>query len=126
LSEYFPVYIYFGLVLIVTLSILGVSAISLPGFFGTSASAKDEQIKHLPYESGIQTTTNLLQERFPLRHYLIALIFLVFDVEVIFLYPWAVVAKNIGPFAFFEMAFFLAALLVGFTYVWKKGGLEWE
>lgn len=80
----------------------------------------------MPYESGILTTTNLLQQRFPLRHYLVALIFLVFDVEVIFLYPWAVIGKEIGAFAFYEMAFFMAALLVGFAYIWKKGGLQWE
>lgn len=80
----------------------------------------------MPYESGIQTETNLLQERFPLHHYLVGLMFLVFDIEVIFLYPWAVIAKTIGPFAFYEMFFFLIAVLIGFAYVWKKGGLEWE
>lgn len=80
----------------------------------------------MPYESGILTQTHLLQKRFPIRHYLVALLFLLFDIEVIFLFPWAVVAKEIGAFAFWEMAFFLAALLVGFAYVWKKGGLEWE
>lgn len=80
----------------------------------------------MPYESGIQTETHLLQKRFSLRHYLVALLFLLFDIEVIFLFPWAVVAREIGPFAFWEMAFFLAVLLVGFAYVWKKGGLEWE
>lgn len=80
----------------------------------------------MPYESGIQTETHLQQERFPLRHYLVALIFLIFDIEVIFLYPWAVIARKLGPFAFYEMAFFLVALLVGFIYVWRKGGLEWE
>ena len=76
----------------------------------------------MPYESGIQTQTHLLQERFLLRHYLVALIFLVFDIEVIFLYPWAVVGKRIGPFAFYEMLFFLVALIVGFIYVWRKRG----
>ncbi len=80
----------------------------------------------MPYESGIQTETNLLQKRFPLRHYLVGLLFLVFDIEVIFLYPWAVVGKSIGIFAFYEIAFFLLTLAVGFAYVWKKGGLEWE
>jgi NADH-quinone oxidoreductase subunit A len=80
----------------------------------------------MAYESGIQTETHLMKERFPLRHYLVGLIFLVFDVEVIFLYPWAVIGKTIGPFAFYEMLFFLIALFVGFAYVWKKGGLQWE
>lgn len=118
MSEFFPVYIYFGLVLVVTLLTLAATAI-IP-------SNKSEPNKFLPYESGIKTQTNLLHERFPLRHYLVALIFLVFDIEIIFLYPWAVVSKAIGAFAFYEMIFFLVMLLVGFVYVWRKGGLQWE
>lgn len=118
MSEFFPIYIYLGLVLCITLLMLSSSAIF--------PSKKDSPAKFMPYESGIKTETRLLQERFPIRHYLVALIFLVFDIEVIFLYPWAVIAKKIGPFAFYEMAFFLVALLVGFAYVWRKGGLKWE
>lgn len=118
LSTYFPIYIYFGLVAIVTLTIVALSSL-IP-------SRKDTPNKFLPYESGIQTETHLLQKRFPLRHYLVALIFLIFDVEVIFLYPWAVVARHIGPFAFFEMAVFLIFLFVGFLYIWRKGGFQWD
>lgn len=117
MSDFFSVYIYLGLVFVVTLLVVGISAIF---------PAKYEKAKFMPYESGIQTETYLLQERFPLHHYLVALIFLVFDIEVIFLYPWAVIGKQIGPFAFYEMSFFLVALLVGFAYIWRKGGLEWE
>lgn len=118
MSEFFSVYVYFGLVFLVTVLVLLASALF--------PSQRTSKTKYLPYESGIQTETHLLQERFPLRHYLVALIFLVFDIEVIFLYPWAVISQKIGPFAFYEMAFFLIALLVGFGYVWRKGGLEWE
>ncbi|MBA3722199.1 MAG: NADH-quinone oxidoreductase subunit A [Parachlamydiaceae bacterium] len=118
MSDYFPVYIYFGIVVFFTLLILGVS--------GLYTSKKSTKVKYMPYESGIQTETHLLKERFPLRHYLVALMFLVFDIEVIFLYPWAVIGKKIGAFAFYEMAFFLVALFVGFAYVWRKGGLQWE
>lgn len=89
-------------------------------------SNKKSPAKFLPYESGIRTETHLLQKRFPLKHYLVALIFLVFDIEVIFMYPWAVIAKEIGVFAFYEMVFFLVAILIGFAYVWRKGGLQWE
>lgn len=117
-SDFFSVYVYFGLIIVVTVLTLGASALF--------PSKKTDKVKFQPYESGIQTETHLLQERFPIHHYLVALMFLVFDVEVIFLYPWAVIAKNIGPFAFYEMAFFLVALLVGFGYVWQKGGLNWE
>ncbi len=117
MADYFPIYVYCGLVLVVTLLVLGVSTL-----FPTRKSRG----KALPYESGIQTETHLLKKRFPLRHYLVALIFLIFDIEVIFLYPWAVIGKELGPFAFYEMAFFLVALLVGFSYIWRKGGLQWE
>jgi NADH:ubiquinone oxidoreductase subunit 3 (subunit A) len=117
LGDYFPVYLYFGFVLLLTLVILGATSLF---------PSRKNTVKFMPYESGIQTQTHLLQKRFPLRYYLVALIFLVFDVEVIFLYPWAVVGKQIGAFAFYEMTFFLAALLVGLTYIWRKGGLQWE
>jgi NADH:ubiquinone oxidoreductase subunit 3 (subunit A) len=117
-SENFPIYIYFGFVFLVTLIVIGLS--------GLFPSKKTSQVKFMPYESGIQTETHLLEKRFPLRHYLVALMFLVFDIEVIFLYPWAVVGKQIGSFAFYEMTFFLLTLVVGFIYVWRKRGLEWE
>lgn len=118
MNDFYPVYIYLGLTLAITLITLAAS--------GLFSSKKTSAAKFMPYESGIQTKTQLLQERFPLRHYLVGLLFLVFDIEVIFLFPWAVVAKTLGPFAFWEMLFFIATLLVGFAYVWKKGGLEWE
>ncbi|MFI0434289.1 MAG: NADH-quinone oxidoreductase subunit A [Parachlamydiaceae bacterium] len=116
--DYLAVSVYLGLVVCVTLAVLALSAL-MPSRHTSTA-------KFMPYESGISTTTNLLKERFTMHHYLVALMFLVFDVEVVFLYPWAVIAKQIGPFAFFEILFFLGTLLVGFAYAWRKGGLQWE
>lgn len=118
MSPFFPVYLYFGLVLLVVLIVLAVSMLW--------PSQRTTETKFMPYESGIQTETHLLQKRFPLRHYLVALLFLVFDIEVIFLYPWAVVGKEIGVFAFYEVGLFLVASVVGLAYVWRKGGLQWE
>jgi NADH:ubiquinone oxidoreductase subunit 3 (subunit A) len=118
-SEFFPVYVYFGLVALVTAITLGVS-----GLFPQAKTAN--RVKYMSYESGNITDTHLLRKRFPLRHYLVALMFLVFDIEVIFMFPWAVIGKQIGAFAFYEMAFFMIALLVGLAYVWRKGGLEWQ
>ncbi len=118
MESYIPVLIYLGLVALVT-----VITLALSGIFPSVASSPN---KFLPYESGIRTETDLFSRRFPLHHYLVALMFLVFDIEVIFLYPWAVVAQEIGPFAFYEMVAFLLVLLVGYAYVWKKGGLGWE
>ncbi len=119
LDAYIPVYIYFGLVLLITLFTLALS-----GLF--RSKKKDLSVQQMPYESGIQTTTNLFTERFTLHHYLVALLFLVFDIEVIFLYPWAVVAKQLGIFGFCEIVFFILILFTGFAYVWKKGGLDWQ
>ncbi|MFV0339602.1 MAG: NADH-quinone oxidoreductase subunit A [Parachlamydiaceae bacterium] len=116
--EWAAVYIYFGVCLAASLAVLLAS--------GLTRSEPGNPVKFLPYESGIQTETHLFQKRFPLHHYLVALIFLVFDVEVIFLFPWAVVAKSLGAFAFYEMFFFLLLLLAGFGYAWKKGGLTWD
>lgn len=118
MSDFFPIYVYSGLVLLVTLATLGLSSIF--------SAKRGRKTKYMPYESGIKTETRLLQERFSLHHYLVALIFLVFDIETIFLYPWAVIGKQIGAFAFYEMFFFVVALLVGFSYVWRKGGLQWD
>lgn len=102
----------------VTLAVIGASSLF--------PSDRRNLVKFMPYESGIQTETHLQQKRFPLHHYLVALMFLVCDVEVIFLYPWAAMGKQIGIFAFYEMLFFLVALFVGFAYIWKKGGLQWD
>ena len=60
------------------------------------------------------------------RFYLIAIVFIVFDVEAVFLYPWAVLFKRLGMFGFIEMLFFLAVLALGLVYIWRKGGLEWD
>ncbi len=118
MGDFTPLFIYGGLVLFVTCVMLVMTGLFAP--FRTS------EVKFQTYESGVQAETALFQKRFPLKHYLVALLFLVFDIEVVFLYPWAVVAKEIGSFAFFEMAFFMVALLVGFAYVWRKGGLTWD
>ncbi len=81
--------------------------------------------KLYPYESGMHPTTDARQ-RFPLRYYTIAMLFVVFDIEVVFLYPWAVVFNQLGLFALVEMTVFLSVLLVGYFYAWKKGALEWD
>ncbi len=66
------------------------------------------------------------QRRFPVRFYLIAVLFILFDIEVIFFYPWAVAFRQLGLFGFIEMLIFVGILLVGYVWLWKKGALEWE
>jgi NADH-quinone oxidoreductase subunit A len=78
-----------------------------------------------PYECGVQPIGNA-RYSFPIKYYIIALMFLVFDVEVIFMYPWAIIARSLGAFGMYEMGVFILVVLVGFVYAWKKGAFEWE
>lgn len=87
---------------------------------------------HRPYPSKLttyecgETPIGDTRVRFNIRFYVVALIFLIFDVEVVFLFPWALVYKNLGWFAFIEMMVFLAILFVGYAYAWRKGDLDWD
>ncbi|MBH0193405.1 MAG: NAD(P)H-quinone oxidoreductase subunit 3 [Nitrospira sp.] len=81
--------------------------------------------KMAPYESG----SPLFQDarvQFPMRYYIIAMLFVIFDIEIVFMFPWAVVFTKLGLLGLVEMAVFIAILIVGFWYAWKKGALEWE
>ena len=81
--------------------------------------------KGSPYESGMRPYGKG-QRRVPIHYYLIAVLFILFDVEIIFILPWAVVLRDLGIFGLIEMGLFVAILLIGFVYAWKKGALEWE
>ena len=80
--------------------------------------------KYIPYECG-EIPQGSAWIRFNIRFYVVALIFIIFDVEIIFLLPWAVVFKTLGPFAFIEGLIFIAILVIGLAYVWRKGDLDW-
>lgn len=81
--------------------------------------------KLLPYESGSPLFMDA-RVQFPMRYYIIAMLFVIFDIEVVFLFPWAVVFRDLGLLGLIEMGVFIAILVVGFWYVWKKGALEWD
>ncbi len=78
-----------------------------------------------PYECGVEPT-GTSRERFSIKFYLIAMMFVIFDIEVVFLYPWAVVFKSLKLFGLIEMAIFILILLVCYVYIWKRGGFEWD
>jgi len=82
------------------------------------------KIKDTPYESGI-TPTGDARHRFSVKFYLVAMLFILFDIEAIFLYPWVVVYRELKMFAFVEMLVFAILILSGFFYIWKKGALDW-
>ena len=81
--------------------------------------------KLLPYESGSPLFMDA-RVQFPMRYYIIAMLFVIFDIEVVFLFPWAVVFNKLGLLGLVEMGVFLAILIVGFWYAWKKGALDWD
>jgi len=78
------------------------------------------------YECGIEPTRQPSGIRFPVKYYLTAMLFIVFDIEIIFLYPWAVFFDRLGVFGLVEMVTFIATVLVAYVYVWRRGGLEWD
>jgi NADH-quinone oxidoreductase subunit A len=82
------------------------------------------RVKDTPYESGIVPTGDA-RSRFSVKFYLVAMLFILFDIEAIFLYPWAVVYRELKMFGFVEMLVFVILILSGFFYIWKKGALEW-
>jgi len=86
---------------------------------------KPTAVKQSPYECGV-TTIGPTYRRIPIKYYIIAMLFLLFDIEVVFLYPLAVVFKELRIFGFIAMAVFIGVLLIAYIYIWKKGALEWE
>ena len=113
---YFPVVVQIVIAIAVAAGLIGAS--TLLGKRGHSP------LKDTPYESGMAPVGSA-RERFSVKFYLVGMIFILFDIEAVFLYPWAVVYRDLKMFGFFEMLIFVALVLVGFFYVWKKGALDW-
>ena len=117
LREYFPI-----LVFLVIAGGLAVAMI-LASFVLARQNPNSEKLS--PYECGFDPFADA-RVRFDVRYYLVAILFIIFDLEVAFLFPWAVSLGDIGAFGFWSMVVFLAVLTVGFIYEWMKGALEWE
>jgi NADH-quinone oxidoreductase subunit A len=117
LEQYFPIllFIFVGLA-------VGVVPVILGSLLGPN---RPDSEKLSPYECGFEAFEDA-RMRFDVRYYLVAILFILFDLEIAFLFPWAVVLNEIGTFGFVSMLIFLAILVVGFVYEWKKGALEWE
>jgi NADH-quinone oxidoreductase subunit A len=114
---YFPVLVQIIIAVAVAGGLIGVSAL-----LGKRATSPQ---KDMPYESGM-VPSGSARERFSVKFYMVGMIFILFDIEAIFLYPWAVVYRQLKLFGFFEMLVFVALVLVGFFYAWKKGALDWS
>ncbi|MGH7462247.1 MAG: NADH-quinone oxidoreductase subunit A [Longimicrobiales bacterium] len=117
LESYTPILILLGISLLNAVGMVVLSHVVSP--------LRPTPVKQAPYESGMIPLGNT-RERFSIKFYMIAILFIVFDIETVFLIPWAVLFRELGVFGFVEMLVFIVVLLVGFVYVWKKGALEWE
>jgi NADH-quinone oxidoreductase subunit A len=91
---------------------------------GLISSEKYNKVKLEPYECGIEPTTDA-RDRYSIRYYLVAMLFVIFDVETVFMFPWAVIFNKLLLFGLIEMLVFIGILVVGYAYAWKKGALEW-
>ena len=116
-ETFFPV-----LVQIVIAVAIATALISFSFFLGKRVKDK---VKDSPYECGIAPTGSA-RERFSVKFYLVAIVFILFDIEAVFLYPWAVVYRDLKMFGFVEMLLFIVLILSGFFYIWKKGALDWS
>ena len=100
-----------------------VMMVLLASWLGPKNATKTKQ---MPWECGAIPVGSVRDHRFNVRFYLVAMLFILFDIEVIFMYPWAVVLEELGSFALLQMLSFMAVLVVGFIYVWRKGVLNWN
>ncbi len=117
LENYFPILIFILVGLAVGVGPLVLGLLVSPH--------KPDEVKNSPYECGFEAFEDA-RMRFDVRYYLVAILFILFDLEIAFLFPWAVVLQEIGLFGFVAMMVFLGVLVIGFIYEWMKGALEWD
>lgn len=116
-DTYFPVLVQMAIAIVVAAALVAISFLL--------GKRVRNRVKDSPYESGIAPTGSA-RERFSVKFYLVAIVFILFDIEAVFLYPWAVVYRELKLFGFFEMLIFVILILAGFFYIWRKGALDWS
>ena len=117
LGEYLPILLFLAVA-----AAVGVALMVLGGLLGPRKPTAE---KLSPYECGFEAFEDAHMQ-FDVRYYLIAILFIAFDLEIAFVFPWAVIFRELGVVGLYEMGIFLGLLVLGFAYVWKKGALEWE
>ena len=117
LREYFPILVFLVIAAGLAMVMIGASFVA--------ARQRPNSEKLSPYECGFEPFEDA-RVRFDVRYYLVAILFIIFDLEVTFLFPWAVVFHKVGAYGFWAMMVFLGVLTIGFIYEWKKGALEWD
>ena len=117
MGDYLPI-----LILAVLAAAFGIGSLAASSLL---APKKPTPAKYYPYECGIIPERLPQGERFPVKFYIVAMIFIIFDIETIFLFPWAVTFRQLGMFGLIEMTVFILLVFVAYAYIWKKGGLDW-
>ncbi len=117
LAGYFPILLFIIVGIAIGIALIGIGKLLAPD------RPDDEKLS--PYECGFEAFEDA-RMKFNVRYYLVAILFILFDLEIAFLFPWAAVLRDLGTFGLWAMILFLAILVVGFIYEWKKGALEWE
>ena len=117
MGDYLPI-----LILLVIAAAFGIGSLVASSLL---APKKPTPAKYYPYECGIIPERLPQGERFPVKFYVVAMIFIIFDIETIFLFPWAVTFRELGMFGLIEMTVFILLVFVAYAYIWKKGGLDW-
>lgn len=117
LAEYLPVLVFLGVGFAMAIVMLILGALLSPH--------RPDVAKNAPFECGFEAFEDA-RMKFDVRYYLVAILFIIFDLEIAFLFPWAIVLDKIGLFGLISMGVFLGILIIGFIYEWKKGALEWE
>jgi NADH-quinone oxidoreductase subunit A len=121
LANYFPILLFLAIG-----AAVGIGALVTSGVLARLSGVQNPDSEKLsPYECGFEAFEDA-RMKFDVRYYLVAILFILFDLEIAFLFPWAIVLQDIGWFGLISMLIFLAILVVGFIYEWKKGALEWE
>ena len=117
LGEYLPILLFLAVS-----SVVGIALLVMGSVLGPN---RPESEKLSPYECGFEAFEDAHMQ-FDVRYYLIAILFIAFDLEIAFMFPWAIIFRSLGVVGLIEMGIFLGLLILGFIYVWKKGALEWE
>src|SRR5947209_6800046 len=116
-ASYLPLLLHFVIAFVVASAI-----VTLSWLIG---QRKPNRAKMSPYECGVEPVGDA-RERFSVKFYLVAMLFILFDVEAVFLYPWAIILRDLKMFGFWEMLVYIGIVLVGFFYIWRKGALDWS
>ena len=125
LGEYLPILLFLAVSTVVGVALLVLGNLFGNNVFRSSGPQLTQAEKLSPYECGFEAFEDAHMQ-FDVRYYLIAILFIAFDLEIAFVFPWAVIFRSLGFVGLVEMGIFLGLLVIGFIYVWKKGALEWE